>query len=65
VTGGGRSLPALAKQAAIAVRQMAEGEEAMPGRDITTWMALVYLLAGLFVIEILLGVAFFVINAFL
>jgi len=51
--GGGRSFADLARQAARLVRQLAEGEEITQPRGASGWMIVVYILAGLFALEIL------------
>lgn len=52
-TGGIRPLPAAATQAAQAVRQLAEGQEVRQQTGTSGWMVVVYILAGLFGLEIL------------
>ena len=54
-TGGVRPLPAAAAQAAQAVRQLAEGQEVRQQTGTSGWMVAVYIVAGLFGLEILLG----------
>lgn len=54
VYGSGRPLSLLARQTAQAVRQLAEGEEISPAREASSWMLLVYILAGLFALQLLL-----------
>jgi Domain of unknown function (DUF5671) len=51
--GGIRPLPAAATQAAQAVRLLAEGQEVRQQAGPSGWMVLVYILAGLFGLEIL------------
>jgi len=57
ITGGGRPLAWLARQVAANVRRLAEGEEIPPATVASPWMILVYILAGLFVLQILAGLA--------
>jgi hypothetical protein len=62
-TGGIRQLPAAATQAAQAVRQLAEGQEVRQQTGASGWMVVVYIIAGLFGLEILgllisLGISF-------
>jgi len=52
-TGGLSPLPAAAKQAARAVRQLAEGEPLRPPAGPSGWMIVVYIIAGLFGVELL------------
>jgi hypothetical protein len=52
-TGGIRPLPAAATQAAQAVRQLAEGQEVRQQAGNSGWMIAVYIVAGLFGLEIL------------
>jgi hypothetical protein len=52
-TGGLRPLPAAASQAAQAVRQLAEGQEVRQQAGTSGWMIAVYIVAGLFGLEIL------------
>ncbi len=52
-TGGIRPLPAAAAQAAQAVRQLAEGQEVRQQAGTSGWMIFVYIIAGLFGLEIL------------
>jgi hypothetical protein len=52
-TGGIRPLPAAATQAAQAVRQLAEGQEVRQQAGTSGWMIAVYIIAGLFGLEIL------------
>ena len=56
VSGSGRSLSSLAGQAAQTVRMLAEGEEITPARQISPFQILVYVLAGLFILQVVLGV---------
>jgi hypothetical protein len=56
VFGGGGSLSALAHRTAITIRHLAEGEEAPLPRDSSAWTIVVYIFAGLFALEILLGI---------
>jgi len=62
--GGGRSFADLARQAARLVRQLAEGEEITQPRGASGWMIVVYILAGLFALEILGLVLSFVASLF-
>ena len=55
ISGSGRSLPTLARQTAAMVRRLAEGEELPQQRDSSTWLAFVYILAGLFALQVLLA----------
>ena len=50
---GGRSFADLARQAARLVRQLAEGDEITQPRGASSWLIVVYILAGLFALEIL------------
>ncbi len=52
-TGGVRPLPAAATQAAQTVRQLAEGQEIRQPAGTSGWMIAVYIVAGLFGLEIL------------
>jgi hypothetical protein len=52
-TSGIRPLPAAATQAAQAVRQLAEGQEVRQQAGTSGWMIAVYIVAGLFGLEIL------------
>ena len=52
-TGGIRPLPAAATQAAQAVRQLAEGQEVRQQAGTSGWMIAIYIIAGLFGLEIL------------
>jgi hypothetical protein len=52
-TGGLRPLPAAAIQAAQTVRQLAEGQEVRQQAGTSGWMVVVYIVAGLFGLEIL------------
>jgi hypothetical protein len=52
-TGGIRPLPAAAAQAAQAVRQLAEGQPVRQQAGTSGWMVAVYIVAGLFGLEIL------------
>ena len=56
VAAGSQSLPAQARQAAQIVRQLAEGETPSPPRENSPLLVLVYVLAGLFVLELILAV---------
>jgi hypothetical protein len=56
IFGGGSSLSGLARQAAITVRRLAEGETSPGLRDSSSWIIVVYILAGLFVLQIILGI---------
>jgi hypothetical protein len=51
-TGGIRALPAAATQASQAIRQLAEGQELRQQAGTSGWMVLVYIVAGLFGLEI-------------
>jgi hypothetical protein len=51
---GGRPSNDLARQAARLVRQLAEGEEIPQPRGASAWLVVVYILAGLFALEILM-----------
>ena len=62
--GGGRSFADLARQAARLVRQLAEGEEITQPRGASGWMIVVYILAGLFALEVLGLVLSFVASLF-
>lgn len=53
--GSHRGLAALARQTAQMVRSLAEGQEISQGRENSAFMLLVYILAGLFVLQLLLG----------
>lgn len=53
---GERSLAALARRAAQTVRQLAEGDELPSARENSPFLLLVYILAGLFVLQIVLAV---------
>ena len=53
--GGVRPLPAAAAQAAQAVRQLAEGQEVRQQTGTSGWMVAVYIIAGLFGLELLGG----------
>jgi uncharacterized membrane protein len=52
-TGGIHPLPAAANQAAQTIRQLAEGQEARQQAGTSGWMIFVYIIAGLFGLEIL------------
>ena len=52
-TGGIRPLPAAATQAAQNLRQLAEGQEVRQQAATSGWMIAVYIVAGLFGLEIL------------
>lgn len=52
-TGGLRPLPAAAMQAAQTLRQLAEGQEVRQQPVTSGWMIVVYIVAGLFSLEIL------------
>ena len=52
-TGGIRPLPSAATQAAQAVRQLAEGQELRQSPATSGWMIAIYILAGLFGLEML------------
>ena len=51
---GGRPFNDLARQAARLVRQLAEGEEIPQPRGASVWLVVVYILAGLFTLEMLM-----------
>jgi hypothetical protein len=51
--GGIRSLPSVATEAAQTVRQLAEGQEVRQRTGASGWMIVVYIVAGLFGLEIL------------
>jgi hypothetical protein len=51
--GGVRPLPAAAAQAAQAVRQLAEGQEVRQQTGTSGWMIVIYIIAGLFGLELL------------
>jgi hypothetical protein len=62
--GGGRTLAALARQAADTVRLLAEGREIPLRRETPPWMVLIYIFASLFALELIvvlisLAVSFF------
>jgi hypothetical protein len=57
ILGSGRTLPVLARQTASIVRRLAEGEELPQPRDSSPWLTLVYVLAGLFALQVLLALA--------
>lgn len=61
---GSRSLSLLARHTARAVRSLAEGESLPPVRESSPSMILVYVLAGLFVLEILFVAVAFLISLF-
>jgi len=52
-TGGVRPLPAAANQAAQTLRQLAEGQEARQSAATSGWMIAVYIIAGLFGLQVL------------
>jgi hypothetical protein len=52
VTEGSWAMSSLARQAAQAVRHLAEEEEIPPSRQASPWLNVVYVLAGLFIFEI-------------
>jgi hypothetical protein len=54
-TEGLRPLPAAADRAALAVRQLAEGQEVRSQTGTSGWLIFVYILAGLFGLAILMG----------
>ncbi|HLE15024.1 MAG TPA: DUF5671 domain-containing protein [Anaerolineales bacterium] len=64
IGGPGKSIDPLARQAAVTIRRLAEGEQISPNREGSPWMTLVYILAGLFVIEVLLAVVAFFFSLF-
>jgi hypothetical protein len=64
VTSGSQNLPALARQAARTVRQLAEGEPLRPPLASASWMAVVYFLAGLAMLGIFVLFISLVISAF-
>ncbi len=53
VFGSGRTLKSLTNQAALTIRQLAEDEPVSGPREASTWMVVIYLLAGLAAIEII------------
>jgi hypothetical protein len=55
ILGSGRTLPILARQTASIVRRLAEGEDLPQPRDNSPWLALIYILAGLFALQVLLA----------
>jgi hypothetical protein len=55
INASGMDLPGLAQQTARLVRGLAEGEQAPELKASASWMIVVYILAGLFVLELLLG----------
>lgn len=63
VSAGGRSVAALARQAAHIVRHLAEGEVHTHSPEASAWMLVVYILAGLFTLEILAGLAYLIATA--
>lgn len=52
VFGSGRSLKVLSRQTARVVRCMAEGEDIPSQREISPWMVLVYIIAGLIALQV-------------
>lgn len=54
VPGSGHELTDLTRQAAQIVRHLAEGENPAPPRETSPWLTLVYILAGLFVLEVVI-----------
>jgi hypothetical protein len=54
ITGEPRRIKGLARQAAHAIRQMAEGQEVTPPRESSLLMGLVYVMAGLFALQVVL-----------
>jgi hypothetical protein len=62
VSGSGRRLNNLAKQIARDVRQLAEGQELNTPVDTPPWLVFVYILAVLFGLQALLGLAGLVIS---
>lgn len=54
VSSSGQRLPSLADRAALEVRHLAEGEEIAPPRESSPWITVVYILAGLFVLQLIL-----------
>ena len=59
VFGSGRPLPVLARQAALMVRRIAEGEEPSAPQDVSPWIGVVYFLAGLAALAILFALVGF------
>jgi hypothetical protein len=57
VFGSGRSLSAIANQAARMVRRLAEGEPLTGTRTSSSWLVIIYLMAFLFVLQIVIGIA--------
>jgi hypothetical protein len=64
VFGSGRPLAAIANQAARMVRQLAEGETLTVPRSSSSWMIVVYVLAFLFALQIVIGIASLVSSLF-
>jgi hypothetical protein len=62
IYSSGLSAESLARQTARSVRHLAEEQEIPPPREASPWMTVVYVLAGLFVLEILLVVVTSVAN---
>jgi hypothetical protein len=63
-TGGVHPLAAAANQAALAVRQLAEGQEVRTQTGTPAWRIVVYIFAGLFCLEILLALIGLTISFF-
>lgn len=54
-----KSLQALARQAANTIRQLAETGQAAPVRDHTVLLIAIYIFAGLFILQLVLGLSIF------
>lgn len=52
VIGSGRSLTAMANQAARMVQNLADGEEIGQAQESSAWMIVVYIMAGLFTLQV-------------
>ena len=57
VLGSGHTAHQLARQTAQAIRHLAEGQDIPTPRDASPWMGVVYVLAGLFLFELLVMLA--------
>lgn len=57
-----RRLESLARQAAQAVRQLAEDQTPGPGRDLSAWTIVLYVFAALFLLQLVLGIVIFFIS---
>lgn len=62
---GGRNLAAIARQTAQTVRGLAEGQESPQWRESSALTALVYIAAGLFLLQLILGLIGFTASLFL